>query len=212
MLHSAVRALPAFAVAMVLDLRVSDATAISTDLYLSEFCVGCTSLIDNTIKPDLHRPISIETTTHDLTACKHYGEPYCENFSDNLSAEAEIEIITSVNAQLGSETSDLKISVEHVGQYQENSGCTYFESKLRDPRRVREECGNVESGSDHLELVSMLTLTTVSMISFALLAGVWLLRRSFRNWHLRKMILRDKTTSNLQIRKGRRRSGGPIRG
>src|SRR6516225_7768780 len=60
---------------------------------------------------------------HDLTACKHYGEPYCENFSDNLSAEAEIEIITSVNAQLGSETSDLKISVEHVGQYQENSGC-----------------------------------------------------------------------------------------
>jgi hypothetical protein len=209
MLHSAVHALLAFAVAMVLDLRVADATAISTDLYLSEFCVGCTSLIDNTIKPDLHRPISIETTTHDLTACKHYGEPYCANFSDNLSTEAATEIITSINAQLGS----VENSVQYRDEYQgSNSACTYFESKLRDARRVRDECGNVEPGSDHLELVSVLTLTTVSVISFALLAGVWLLRRSFRNWHLRKMILRDKTTSNLQIRKGRRRYGGPIRG
>jgi hypothetical protein len=209
MLHSAVHALLAFAFAMVLDLRAADATAISTDLYLSEFCVGCTSLIDNTVKPDLHRPISIETTTHDLTACKHYGEPYCANFSDNLSAEAETDIITSINAQLGS----IENSVEYRDEYQENSsGCTYFESKLRDPRRVREECGNVEPGSDYLELISALTLTTVSVISFALLAGVWLLRRSFRNWQLRKMLLQDKITPNLQIRKGRRRSGGPLSG
>ena len=209
MLHSAIHALLAFAVAMVLDLRVADGTAISADLYLSEFCVGCTSLIDNIIKPDLHRPISIETTTHDLTACKHYGEPYCANFRDNLSAEAATEIITSINAQLGS----VENLVEYRDEYQGNSnGCTYFESKLRDPQRVRDECGNVEPDSDYLELISALTLTAVSVISFALLAGVWLLRHSFRNWHLQKMILRDKTISNLQIRKGRRRSGKPIRG
>jgi len=208
MLHSAVHALLAFAFAIFLDFRVADATAISTDLYLSEFCVGCTSLIDNTIKPDLHRPISIEATTHDLTACKHYGEPYCANFSDNLSTEAATEIITSINAQLGS----VENSIEYRDEYQGNSSCSYFESKLRDPRRVRDECGNVEPSSDYLELISALTLTTVSVISFALLAGVWLLRRSFRNWHLQKMILRDKTISNLQIRKGRRRSGSPLRG
>jgi hypothetical protein len=48
-----------------------------------------------------------------------------------------------------------------------------------------------------LEFFSTLTLTTVSMVAFGLLAGVWLLRRSFRNWQLRNMILRGKARQEL---------------
>ena len=79
---------------------------------------------------------------------------------------------------------------------QEKSGCTYFERALRDPKRVRGERDNIEPDSEHLELLSVLALTSVSVISFALLAGIWLLRRWFRNWQLRNMILRGKTASN----------------
>lgn len=197
MLHFAVTALLAFAFAMIPDLRVADATTISTDLYLTQFCAGCAPLIDDTIKTNLNWPRSVETTIHDFTACKYHGELYCGNFGDNLSAEAEAEIIKSINPQLGSETSDLPISVEYQDKYHENSGCTYFESKLRNPKRVLDECGDVEPGSDYLEFFSTLTLTTVSVTAFALLAGVWLLRRSFRNWQLRNMILRGKTRQKL---------------
>jgi hypothetical protein len=38
-------ALHAFASAMVLGLRLANATMIYNDLYLSQFCVRCTSLI-----------------------------------------------------------------------------------------------------------------------------------------------------------------------
>jgi hypothetical protein len=106
----------------------------------------------------------------------------------------------------------VRISVEYQDENQGNSGCTYFESKLRNPTRARAECGNVEPGSDYLEMASVLTLTTVSEVSIALLAGGWLLRRSFRNWQLRRMIMHDKAAARLQIHKGRRRSSGLIKG
>ena len=182
MLHFTVTALLAFAFAMIPDLRVADATTISTDLYLTQFCAGCVLLIDDTIITKLNWPKKL----------------YCENLGDNLSAEAEAEIIKYINPQLGLETSDSQISVEYQDKYQENSGCAYFESKLRDPKRVLDECGNVEPGSDYLEFFSTLTLTTVSVTAFGLLAGVWLLRRSFRNWQLRNMILRGKARQKLR--------------
>jgi hypothetical protein len=47
--HFAVTALLAFAFAMIPDLRVADATTISTDLYLTQFCADCVLLIDDTI-------------------------------------------------------------------------------------------------------------------------------------------------------------------
>ena len=189
-------ALHTFASAMVLGLRVADATMIYNDLYLSQFCVRRTALIYDTTNPDIDRRIRIETTPRDLRSCSDFGELDCEIFSDNLAAEAEPELIKSIDAQLRSKTSDLEISLGYRYLNQENSGCTYFETKLRDPRRVREECEDIEPNSDHLELFGVLTLTTVSVMAFALLAGACLLRRSFRNWHLRNMIQRGKAISS----------------
>jgi hypothetical protein len=214
MLRLAATALVAFVFAMILDLQLAGTTPISPDLYLTQFCAGCAPLIHDALKVDIDWPIALVTIPRDFETCKSNGELHCESFDDRLSAKTEAEIIKSTNTQLGSGASNLNlgISFEYREQYQEINSCSYLESKLRDPNRVREECENVEPGSDDSELVSMLTLTTVSVISFALLAGVWLLHRSFRNWRLRNTILRDKASSNLQLRKGRRRSIRPIRG
>jgi hypothetical protein len=214
MLRLAATALVAFVFAMILDLQLAGTTPISPDLYLTQFCAGCAPLIHDALKVDIDWPIALVTIPRDFETCKSNGELHCESFDDRLSAKTEAEIIKSTNTQLGSGASNLNlgISFEYREQYQEINSCSYLESKLRDPNRVREECENVEPGSDDSELVSMLTLTTVSVISFALLAGFWLLHRSFRNWRLRNTILRDKASSNLQIRKGRRRSIRPIRG
>jgi|SRR5208282_2873681 len=213
MLRFSVTTLLAFSFAVILDLRGSEAAAISADLYLSQFCSGCTALTDDSITRDLDWPISIATTSRDFAACKYYyGELYCKNFGDTLSDEAETEITKSINAQLASEISDLKVLVEYRDEHREGDGCTDFESKFRDPRRVHEECDNVEPAPDYFEFLSVFTLTSVSVISFTLLAGVWLLHRSFRNSQLRNIIARGKTTADLQIRKSRRRSSRPIRG
>jgi hypothetical protein len=211
MLQFAVATLLAISFAVILDLRGTCAAPISADLY--QFCIGCTASINDTVTSDLDPLTSKETTTHDFTACSYYGEFYCKNFGDSLANETETEIKKSLNAQLASEMSDSQILIEYRPEYKESGGCSYFESKLRDPRRVREECDNVEPSSDHLELFSLLTLTTVVMISVALLAGFWLLHRYFRNWQLRKMIPPDKnkTAANLEIGKARRRSSGLIR-
>ena len=204
MFHFAATALLAFAFAMIQDLRGADATAISADLYFPQFCVGCTSWTDDTIKLDLDRSINIGKTTHRVALAKYYDETFLEDFGENLWPEAEV--IESINVQLGFKPSDLQlseISVEYRDENQENIGCTYLDSKLRDPSRVYEECGNDKPGSDDLESYGVLTITTVSVISFAVLASVWLLLRFFHNWHLHNMIQRDKTTANLQPRKGR---------
>jgi len=212
MLRLAATALVAFVFAMILDMQLAGTTPISTDLYLTKFCAGCAPLIHDALKVDVYWPIALETIPRDFETCKSNGELHCEIFDDDLSARTEAEITKSTNTQLGLGASNLVVSFEYREQYQEINSCSYLESKLRDPNRVRGECENVEPGSNDSELVSMLTLTTVSMISFAFVAGFWLLHRSFRNWRLRNMILRDKTSSNLQIRKGRRRSIRPIRG
>jgi hypothetical protein len=198
--------------AVILDLRRADATAISADVYLSQFCAGCALLTDDTSKPDLDFLRNNETTTQDFTVCRYHGKLYCKNFDDNLTDETETEITKSVSAQLASEISDLKISIEYRDEYTEGDGCTDSETKFRDPRRVHEECENVDPAPDYFEFVNMFTLTIVSMISFTFLAGVWLLHHSFRNRRLRNIIGRDKTTVNLQIRKSRRRSSRPITG
>jgi hypothetical protein len=212
MLRLAVITLLVLSFAVILDSRGADATAISADVYLSQFCAGCALLTDDTSKTNLDLLRSIRTTTHDFIACRYHEKIYCKYFGDNLSDETETEITKSINAQLTSEISDLKISVEYRDEYKEGGGCTDSETKFRDPRRVHEECENVDPAPDYFEFVNVFTLTTVSMISFTLLAGVWLLHRSFRNWQLRNIIARDQTTANLQLRKGRRRSSRPIRG
>jgi hypothetical protein len=210
MLRLAATALVAFVFALILDLQLAGTTPVSPDLYLTQFCAGCAPLIHDALKVDIDWPIALVTIPRDFETCKSNGELNCESFDDGLSAKTEAEIIKSTNTQLGSGASNLNLGISF--EYREINSCSYLESKLRDPNRVREECENVEPGSDDSELVSMLTLTTVSVISFALVAGFWLLHRSFRNWRLRNTILRDKASSNLQIRKGRRRSIRPIRG
>jgi hypothetical protein len=136
MLHAAVTTFLATSFAMVLDFRRADATAVSADLYLSQFCAACTAR-------DLDWLMSVKTTTHDFTACSYYGELYCQNFDDNLSNETETEIEISLNTQLASEIANLQILPEYRLEYKESGGCSYFESKVRDPRRVREECNDV---------------------------------------------------------------------
>jgi len=194
MRHSASIALLAFVFAMVFGLRDADTTTLYSDLYLAQLCVGCTSLIYDIAKP-AERQMSTDKTTDDLSSCLDYGELYCGTFSDNLSAEAETEIMKFVDAQLRSKISDLAMLVGYQSESQENRGCSYFETKLRDPERVREECNNIEPDPELSEFLSVLTLTIVSVISFSLLAGIWLLHRWFRNWQLRNMILRGKTAS-----------------
>lgn len=197
MFHPVVTALLAVAFAMI-RVWAADATTISSDLYLSQFCIGCTSLVYDTVGRDLDRPINIETKTPDLMTCRYYTEFYCRSLENDLSAEAEIEIIRSIDAQITLETTDLENSAGYRDDHQQNSGCTYFERILRDPRRVRDECDNIEPSFDNLEAFGVLTITIVSVISFALFAGGWLLLRFFRNWQLRNMILREKTISNPQ--------------
>ena len=212
MLRLAVARLLALSFALILDSREADAAAISADVYLSQFCAGCSLLTNDTGKTDLDLLRSNETTPQDFTACRYHEKLYCKNFDDILLDETETEIAKSVSAQLASEISDLKISVEYRGEYKEGDGCTDSETKFRDPRRVHQECENVDRAPDYFEFVNVFTLTIVSIISFTLFAGVWLLYRSFHNRRLRNIIARDKTTVNLQIRKSRRRSSRPITG
>jgi hypothetical protein len=204
MYHLALTALFVFSFATITDLHVADATPISFDLYLSEFCAGCTASMDGAIKPDLDWLASVDTSARDFASCKYHGELYCEDLDDTLSAEAETDIIKSMSAESG--------SVEFRDENQKDSGCTYVESKLRDPTRVRAECDNLEPGGNDLESFGVFTVTIVAVVSFVLLASTWLLLRWLRSLQLRNMIRRGKTTADLQLRRGRRRPGGPIRG
>jgi hypothetical protein len=208
----AVAALFVFSIATITDLRIVDAMPISSELYLSEFCVGCTTSVDATNKSDLDWLASIEASIDEFESCKSQGDTYCEHLDDTLSAEAETDIISSISAESGLETLGVGISFEFRDENQKDSGCTYLESKLRDPTRVRAECDNLEPGENNLESFGVFTVTIVAVISFALLASIWLLFRWWRGWQLRNMIRRDKTTGDLRLQRGRRRPGGPIRG
>jgi|SRR6516162_10555123 hypothetical protein len=95
--HSAVIALPAFSFAMILGLRVADTTTLNSDLYVAQLCVGYTSLIFDTIKRNTDRQIGIEKNTQDFSSCLAYEELYCGAFGDNFVAEAETEIVKSIN-------------------------------------------------------------------------------------------------------------------
>ena len=212
MLQFAGPALLALAFAITLELRVADATAISVDLYLSEFCAGCAPPLDDTIKTKINGPIGIDKAASDLPVCRYHDELDCGNFGKIFMIETATEIVKLVNDHFGLEILDSTTRMEYQREHQGNSGCSYFESKLRDQSRVRAECDNIEPGSNHGELVSVLTLSTVSVVAFALLAGVWLLHRLFRNWRLRSLIPRDKRASDLQIHNGRRHPASRSRG
>ena len=197
-------ALLALAFAITLELRVADAAAVSGDLSLPEFCAGCAPLLDNSLKTEINSGICIDDKKQSLFWYEYYDEPDCGNFDQLFVAETTTAILKLINDHIGSETLPSTIPIEYQGEYQGNSGCSYFETKLRDQSRVRAECDNIEPGSNHGELVSVLTLTIVSVVAFALLAGVWLLHRLFRNWRLQSLIPHDKRASDLQIHNGRR--------
>ena len=194
MLLSAAIALVVFAFAMMPALRLADATTIEGDLYHAQRCVGCTSLIYDIVDRDTDRAANTDATDL-MTSCLDYGQLYCGTFGEALSTEAKAELAASIDGQLRSKISDLEILIGYRNKPEENSGCSYFETKLRDPNRVREECEGIEPVADDVESVGVLTIVTVPMASFAVLASAWLLRRSLRNRQLRNIILRDKTSS-----------------
>ena len=203
----------AFAFAMTPGSRATDAGVISVDFDASQFCADCSPLLDDTIKTDFNghpgtESINIGKPIRDIAACKYHDQLDCRNLD---MFEAATEVITPTNIYFDPQILYSEISLEYQGTHQANNGCSYFESKVRDPRRVAAECDNVEPGSDHPELLNALTVVTVSVIAFALLAGIWLLHRFIRNWRLRKMTLRDKPNSGLQLRNNSRRGSGAAR-
>jgi len=199
-------ALLALAFAIALELRVADAAAVSGDLALPELCAGCAPLLDDSRKTEINSPIVIGDKMQSLSSCKYNDEFDCRNFEQIFTIETTTEIVELMNDHLGSELLESAAPIEYLGEYQGNSGCSYFESKLRDQSLVRAECDNIESGSNHGELVSVVTPTIVSVVAFAILAGVWLLHRLFRNWRLQSLFPHDKRASDLQTRNGRRHS------
>ena len=216
MFRFAAAPLLAFAFAMTPGSRATDAGAISVDLDVSQFCAGCSPLLDDTVKMDSDghpgtEPISIGKTIQDISACKYRVQLDCRNLDDVYTFEAATEIVKLTNTYFTPQILYSEISLEYQGNHQANNGCSYFESKVRDPRRVAAECDNVEPGSDHPELLNVLTLVTVSVVAFALLAGIWLLHRFIRNWRLRKMMLLDKPNSGFQLRNSSRRGSGAAR-
>jgi len=204
MLQFAGPALLALAFAIILELGVADAGAVSGDLLFPEFCAGCAPLLDDSLKTEINSPIVIDDKIKSLSECKYNDGLDCGNTEHISTIETTTEIVELMNDHLGSEILESITPIEYQSQYQGNSGCSYFESKLRDQSRVRAECDNIEAGSNHGELVSVVTLTIVSALAFAILAGVWLLHRLFRNWRLQSLIPHDKRASDLHIHNGRR--------
>jgi hypothetical protein len=216
MFRFAAAPLLAFAFAMAPGSRATDAGAISVDLDVSQFCAGCSPLLDDTVKTgsDGHpgtEPINIRKAIQDISACKYHDQLDCRNLDDSYTFEVATGIVKLIAPYFGPQILHSEISLEYLDNHQANNGCSYFESKVRDPRRVAAECDDVEPGSDHPELLNVLTLVTVSVVAFALLAGIWLLHRFIRSWHLRKMMLPDKPDSGVQLRNSSRRRSGAAR-
>jgi len=216
MFRFAAAALLAFAFAMTPGSRATDAGAISVDLDVSQFCAGCLPLLDDTVKTDFDghpgtKLISIGKAIQDISACKYKNQLDCQKLDDDYMLEAATEIVKLTTPYFEPQILYSEISLEYQGNHQTNNGCSYFDSKVRDPRRVAAECDNVESGPDHPELLNVLTLVTVSVVAFALFAGIWVLHRWIRNWRLRKMMLLDKPNSGLQLRSSSRRESGAAR-
>jgi hypothetical protein len=79
MIRLAVTTLLVLSFSVILDSRGADATAISADVYLSQFCAGCALLTNDASKSDLDFLRSNETTPQDFTACRYHGKLYCKN-------------------------------------------------------------------------------------------------------------------------------------
>ena len=199
MLRAMVVLLLAFALTTVLDVQAAVATAIPTpDLSVSRM-----GLKDDDLREDLDQPISPGTSTADIDR---------EDPADASVRGEELSLVEVSPAVISiAESFALSIAVKDWQAYQGGDDCNYFGSELHDPKRIEDECGNVEPGSDYSELISVLELTTVSVLSFSLGAAVWLLHRSYRNRRLRN-IAAQRTLTNPQLRKRRRRAGGSISG
>jgi hypothetical protein len=211
MLRLAVVSLLAFELGTNLHLPAADAAVISrADPYVSQFCTGCAPLKDDDLQIYRGHPLNKEITTPETEACEDHSAFDCVNRTDDPTGEETEpavsyipEIILS-NDHHESETFELRIPARDWGDYQRTLGCSYFDSELHDPRRVQDECGNVEPGSDYSELISVLTLTTGLVLCFAVIALAWLGRRSYRNWRLRNMVSQGPTAnprSSLQARR-----------
>jgi len=214
MLHPAVIAFLALCLATILDLRAADATAISPlDLSSLQFCAGCERPKNDYLQMSFDWSISAQTTTVDIDANEGQTTFDFPNLTESpISEEAQLLIGNFSTAMPIKNQLELysKYLVNDQDDYSGSNRCAYFDSRLHDPKRVQDKCGYIEPGSDYSELISVLTLSIVSALSFALIALAWLLHRAYRSWRLRKMISQGATIPNRYDRKGRRRVGGSI--
>jgi hypothetical protein len=153
------------------------------------------AVLEDTNKADLDLSISIDETTHDFSTCKYHDQANCENLDENSTIESQIAQFVGDIYKLKFHIK--KILVEHQAEQHGSDKCSYFEGTIRDQRRVSAGCGTVQPISHYGELASVLTLITISVVAFAVPAGLWLVHRSFRYWQLRSLISRYKTAFNL---------------
>jgi hypothetical protein len=217
MLRLAAIALLALALATILDLRAADATAVSPlDPSFLQFCAGCERPKNDHLQIYLDWSVGTHTTMVDTDVYENNNALSFPTLIENLiSDEVKPLIGNSPTIILFNEFNDLlKIDLQNPATYREHyfesNDCTYLESKLHDPKRVKDECSNIEPGTDYSELISVFTLSIVSVFSFALIALACLLHRAYRSWRLRKMIPKGAATPNRYVRKGRRRVDGSI--
>src|SRR5262249_42285217 len=145
------------AVVVFLVVPVAGAAVISVDRALYQFCTDCAPLLDDTTRTNLDWSLreeseSIGNTGQDFAKRKYHSQLDLENLAAGQTVDIAADMARFINAHFGQGIPELATPVEYQGRHQENDSCSYFESKLRDPRRVQAECDNVERVSDHLEL------------------------------------------------------------
>src|SRR5215471_7130426 len=97
MLQFAGPALLALAFAIILELGVADAAAVSGDLLFPEFCAGCAPLLDDSLKTKINSPIVIDDKIRYLSECKYNDELYCGNIEHIFSIETTTEIVELIS-------------------------------------------------------------------------------------------------------------------
>jgi len=108
----------AFAFAMAPGSRATDAGTISVDLDVSQFCAGCSPLLDDTVKTDSDRhpgreSISIGKAIQDIPACKYHDQLDCRNLGDSYTFEAATEIVKPTNPHFEPQILYSEISLEY---------------------------------------------------------------------------------------------------
>jgi hypothetical protein len=92
--------------------------------------------------------------------------------------------------------------------YSEADNCIHLDSNNQMLRAEEDQnCGIFESGSDHTQLVSILTISIITTLAFAAVPFTWLIYRYHRPWRLGALAFAGSEASHSRSR--RRRTGLP---